>query len=202
MSRRAIFIVSGVALLAILVAYWFLLFTPLQTRINQHDQQIEDQRQQLAAAQAKLAQFSTLKDEAARNQGRLVELAKLVPQSAELPSLLLDIQDLATEAGITFLTVTPGAASAAAGFQQIPLQLQFEGSFFDVNDFIYRAEQLASGPGRLLSVQTLGLSLAADTAGPVVSPKLTVSMTMNAFQRNPDLEPAPAAAPATPATGN
>lgn len=205
MSRRNIYILSGVALVAIVVAYWFLLFSPLQDRISQHDQQIEDERQKLAVLQTKLTQFATLRDEAAQNQGRLLELAKLVPESEELPSLLLEIQDLASEAGITFLTVTPGSASIAEGFQVLPLELQFVGSFFDVNDFIYRAEQLASGPGRLLSVQALTLSVSSgtgqSTAG--LSPKLTVAMTLNAYERNPALEPAPEApAQATPAAGS
>lgn len=206
MSRRNIYILSGVALVAIVVAYWFLLFSPLQDRISQHDQQIEDERQKLAVLQTKLTQFATLRDEAAHNQGRLLELAKLVPESEELPSLLLQIQELATEAGISFLTLTPGSASIAAGFQVIPLELQFVGSFFDVNDFIYRAEQLASGPGRLLSVEALTLSLASNAAGQPtagLSPKLTVAMTLNAYERNPALEPPPQApAQATPAAAS
>ncbi|NLT34574.1 MAG: type 4a pilus biogenesis protein PilO [Gaiellales bacterium] len=206
MSRRNIYIVSGIALVAIVVAYWFLLFSPLQDRISQHDRQIEDERQRLTVLQTKLTQFATLKDEAARNKGRLLELAKLVPESEELPSLLLEVQELATEAGITFVSVTPSAASMSEGFQVIPLELQFVGSFFDVNDFIYRAEQLASGPGRLLSVQALTLSVSSDTSGQSaagLSPKLSVSMTLNAYERNPSLESPPQAqAQATPAAAS
>ncbi len=153
-----------------------------------------------------MTQFATLRDEAAYNQGRLLELAKLVPESEELPSLLLEIQWLASEAGITFLSITPGSPSIAQGFQVIPLELKFIGSFFDVNDFVYRAEQLASGPGRLLSVQVLSLSLSSDTAGQTVaglSPKLSVTMTLNAYERNPALEPVPQAqAQTTPAAAS
>jgi Tfp pilus assembly protein PilO len=201
-TRRAIFIVAGVALLAAVIAYWFLLFSPLQQDIADRETRIEAERQQLSVLQAKLAQLSQMKEEAARNEARLLELAKMVPDSPELPSLILQIQDLAAEAGIDFMTITPGEATPAAAFQVIPLQLQFTGSFFDVNDFIYRAEQLAAAPGRLLAVQTVSLALSGAPTSTTASPKLAVTMTANAFQRNPALEPQPAAAApaAQPAT--
>ncbi len=202
MSRRAIMIIVAVALVAALVAYWFLLFSPLQKSITEHEGRIEAERQQLMVLQAKLAQLSQMKEEAARNEARLLELAKMVPSSPELPSLILQIQDLAAEAGIDFMTITPGDASPAASFQVIPLQLVFTGSFFDVNDFIYRAEQLAGGPGRLLAVDNVTLALSGAATSTTASPKLAVSMTVSAFERNPELEPAPAAgAVAQPATG-
>ncbi|NLE74777.1 MAG: type 4a pilus biogenesis protein PilO [Actinobacteria bacterium] len=194
MSRRAIYVVAGVALVAALIAYWFLLLTPMQDNIADYDNRIETERQQLSALQAKLAQLSQVKEEAARNEARLLELAKMVPDSAQLPSLILQIQDLATEAGIDFITISPGEASPSPAFQVIPLQLQFTGSFFDVNDFIYRAEQLAAAPGRLLAVQSVSLGLATEPTSVTVSPKLAVTMTVNAFERNPALEPQPAAA--------
>lgn len=202
MSRRSIFILAGLGLVVIVAAYWFLLFSPLQSRISQHDTQIEEARQQLVVLQTKLAQLGTMKDEAAKNQGRLLELAKLVPETAELPSLILEIQALATEAGITFMKVSPGQATVSAGFQVIPLTLEFSGSFFDINDFIYRAEQLASAPGRLLSVQDLKLDLNSKSSSSQqpssgFSPTLGVNMTLNAYERNPALEPAPQT-PATP----
>lgn len=200
MSRRAIFIIVALGLVAAIVAYWFLLFSPLQKDISEYEGRVEAENQQLMVLQAKLAQLSQMKDEAARNEARLLELAKMVPVSAELPSLILQIQDLAAEAGIDFMTITPGEAAPAAGFQVIPLQVQFTGSFFDVNDFIYRAEQLAAAPGRLLAVENVSLSLAAAATSTKVSPKLMATMTVNAFERNPQLEPEPAAPAPQPTT--
>ena len=200
MSRRAIVIVVIAGLVAAVVAYWFLLFSPLQKDINEYEGRVEAERQQLTVLQAKLAQLSQMRDESARNEARLLELAKMVPVSAELPSLILQIQDLAAEAGIDFMTITPGEAAPAVGFQVIPLQVQFTGSFFDVNDFIYRAEQLAAAPGRLLAVENVSLSLAGAATSTKVSPKLQATMTVNAFERNPQLEPAPASPAPQPTT--
>ncbi len=201
MKRRSIFILVALVLVAAVVAYWFLLLSPLRENIAEYEGRIEDERQQLMVLQAKLAQMSQMKEEAVRNEARLVELAKMVPFSPELPSLILQIQDLAAEAGIDFITITPGEATEAPSFQVIPLDLKFSGSFFDVNDFIYRAEQLVGAPGRLLTVDSVSLALAGTASSTTASPKLSVTMIMSAFERNPALEPAPAASTAAqPAT--
>lgn len=184
MSRRNVYILSGLLLVVILAAYWFLLLSPLRERIADVDQQIAAERTQLAQNQAQLAVLERTRLDAQRNQARIIELAKMMPERTELPSLLLQIQDLATESGIEFMTISPGQPIAAGLYQTVPLALQFTGTFFDLNDFIYRAEQMAAGPGRILAVKTLGLVLAAVEGNAVnASPRLTVTLTLYAFQQ-------------------
>lgn len=189
MSRRIVFILVPVVLVLVLVAYWFLLLNPLFDSISAREREIDQNRRQLASLEAKLSQLSQLKEDAARNEARLVELSKMVPTSEQLPSLLLQIQDLAAQSGIEFLTISPGQPTEAPGFQKIPLSLKFKGTFFDVNDFIYRTEQLAAGPGRLLAVGSVSLSPDGEPTSTKVSPKLSADITLYAFERNPNLEP-------------
>ena len=81
----------------------------------------------------------------------------MVPQSTQVPSLLVQIQDLADQSGIDFLSVSPGEPTEADGFQIIPLSLSFTGTYFDLSDFAYRVEQLVAAPGRLLTVKSISL---------------------------------------------
>ncbi len=196
MNRRVVYLLAGVVLVVVVVVYWFVLLNPLMNDITDTNAQIEQSEQTLSGLKVRLAQSEQTRREAGMNQGRLIELAKMVPAGEELPSLLLQIQDLATESGIDFMSISPGQSSPSPGFQVIPLQLQFTGYYFDLNDFIYRAEQLAAGPGRLLGVQSLQLALSGEQVGRS-SPELEITMTMNAYQRNPALEPAPPAAAPT-----
>ncbi len=182
MSRRNIYIIVSVVLVLIVVAYWFLLLDPMRGKVGAVDAQIETERNTLAQNQAQLAQLEQTKIDARRNQGRIVELAKMVPARTELPSLLLQIQDLATESGIEFMTIAPGVPTAAGLYEFVTLGVKFEGTFFDLNDFIYRAEQMAAGPGRILAVKTLSLTPKSEDLAKA-SPRLDVTMTMNAFQR-------------------
>jgi len=209
MTRRIRFVLVALALVVIVALCWFMLLSPIRGDIAATNASIEGERTKLAAAQAKLAQAETTRQEGNKNQARLLELAKMVPDSEEIPSLLLQIQDLADQSGIEFISITPGDPVQAGAFQILPLQLEFSGTYFDLSDFIYRAEQMAAGPGRLLAIKTLALSLdtAATTgsgAGTSPSPTLGVSMTLYAFETAASASTTPAttpgaAPPATPA---
>ena len=131
-----------------------------------------------------MAQMAQSREQASHNQARLLELSKMLPEQDEIPSLLLQIQDLATESGIDFMiddSVEGGCDVRSGTYQTIPLSLQFAGTFFDVNDFLYRIEQLAAAPGRILSVQNLTLT-PSGTAAVGVSPTLSVTMTLLGVQ--------------------
>nr|MDA8217747.1 type II secretion system protein GspM [Dehalococcoidales bacterium] len=94
MTRRNVFILAGLGLVVILAAYWFLLLSPLRGKIADTNGQIASEQTKLAQNQARLAQMEQTRAEGKQNQGRLIELSKMVPQTPELPSLLLQIQDL------------------------------------------------------------------------------------------------------------
>lgn len=181
MSRRNVYILIGLLLVVVVVVYWFLLLSPLRTKTAEVDTQIETELSTLAQNQARLAMLEQTRQDAKRNEGRVIELAKMVPERTEIPSLLLQIQDLATESGIEFMTISPGSPKSAGMYEIVALSVQFQGTFFDVNDFMYRAEQMAAGPGRILAVKTVGLSPFGEDLAKA-SPRLTVAMTLYAFQ--------------------
>jgi type IV pilus assembly protein PilO len=194
MSRKMRFLLAGVALVAIIAASWFLLISPLRSDIGDTNAAITEQAEKLAQAQAKLARAQTTRAEGQKNQARLMELAKMVPQSTQVPSLLVQIQDLADQSGVDFLSVSPGDPTEAVGFQIVPLTLSFSGSYFNLSDFSYRVEQLVAGPGRLLTVKSIQLTSNSGRSGTAStesdgesgaalgdSPVLGVSMTLYAF---------------------
>jgi Tfp pilus assembly protein PilO len=190
MTRKTRMLLSVVALVAIVAMAWFFLISPLRSDIATANTSIAQETTRLSAAQAKLKQAAKTRAEGRKNQAQLLELAKMVPQSTQVPSLLVQIQDLADQSGIQFSSMSPGDPNESGGFQIVPLQLQFTGSYFDLSDFAYRVEQLVAGPGRLLTVKSIPLKLGgSDTTGTTVksgkpvaeSPSLTVTMTLYAF---------------------
>ena len=202
MSRRIRLILMLVVVLVIILLCWFALINPLRGDIAATDTAIEAERTKLAAAQAKLAQAEITRQEGTKNQARLLELAKMVPESEEIPSLLLQIQDLAEQSGIDFISIMPGDPIEGAAFRTIPLDVQFSGTYFDVSDFVYRAEQMVAGPGRLLAVKSVGLQLsgatsASSASGAGISPILGVNMTLYAFESAPPAAATPTTTPGT-----
>lgn len=196
MSRKIRLALMGVAILLVAVLCWFFLLSPIRGEIAETDEAIEDQLQQVSLAKTTLAQAESMREEGKGNQARLLELNKMVPPEEELPSLLLQLQDLADQSGIEFIAVTPGSPSGdaeGADYLVLPLDLEFSGTYFDVSDFAYRAEHMVAGPGRLLAIESLDLA-AAGAAESGVSPELGVSMSLYAFLQSAQ-QPAPAAAP-------
>jgi Tfp pilus assembly protein PilO len=201
MSSKIRMLLIALAVVVIAVLAWFFLLDPLRGDIAAVDAQIEQEQARLSEAQIKLAQAEATREEGRRNQARLLELAKMMPTSEEVPSLLLQIQDLADQSGIEFVAITPGdpQESESADYRVLPLDLEFNGTFFDVSDFIYRVEQMASGPGRLLAIKDLQLDLGSGELSPGVSPGLNVSITMYAFLAGGE---GGTITPAAPSTGS
>ena len=84
-------------------------------------------------------------------------------------------------------------------FKSFRWNCEFSGTYFDISDFTYRAEQMAAGPGRLMAIKQLqvrpGDQAAAGTESAASgSPVLGASITLYAF------EIAPAAAATTTTT--
>jgi Tfp pilus assembly protein PilO len=184
MTHRVRLVLMGIAILLFAVVVWFLVLSPIRGNITTTEQEIQDEQSLVVQANTKLRLAEDTRAEGKRNQTRLLELAKMVPMTEELPSLLLQIQDLADQAGIQFIQVTPGTvtASETGPFQAIPLVVQFTGTYFDVTDFVYRAEQMVAGPGRLLAIKSVDVALGGDaTLAAAKSPELQVTMSIYAF---------------------
>jgi len=208
MSRRLRLWLGAAAIVLVALLVFFLVINPIRGDISQLEADIEAEEARIEAALAEIAKAEDTKNEGRRNQARILELAKLIPVEQEIPSLILEIQDLADKAGIDWIQITPGNISDAGvgSYWILPLALQFKGTYFDVSDFIYRAEQMAAGPGRLLAVKSLVLN--SDTTA-VAESGLGVTMTLYAFlfpggleQVAPPAPPAPATAETVPAGTN
>ncbi len=198
MNRRIVYILFAVIVVVVIGLGWFALISPTRQDVATTNSSITAERDKLATTQAQLRQAEETSKEGRQNQARLLELTKMVPNGDEIPSLLLQIQDLANESGISFMSITPSDLIQVNDYQILPLQVQFEGRFFDLSDFVYRAEQMVAGPGRLLAIKTLGLvpnSTDASSSGSVASsPTLKVSMVLYAFEMNPSIKKSAAAA--------
>jgi Tfp pilus assembly protein PilO len=203
MSRRIKLALIAVGILAIALAVFFLLLNPMRGDIDELRSSIDDEDMKIMAATQELARAEQTQREGRRNQGRLLELAKMIPSEPEVPSLILQIQDLADKAGIDWIQVSPSQPSfiEGLGYGTLSLSLDFSGTFYDVSDFIYRAEQMVAGPGRLLAVRDVTLSPVTAGGGSSTNLSLDVRMSIWAFVMAPQAEPQPAAPAETPEGG-
>ena len=110
---------------------------------------------------------------------------------------------IAAETGVSFQSITPHDAVALGDYQQIGIDLVFEGHFYDLSDFLYRLRNLVSvhqgvltSTGRLFSVDSV-----AFDEGELQFPQVKASLTVSAYVYGDGIpDPLPAGATGSGAT--
>jgi Pilus assembly protein, PilO len=145
----------------------------LQTEIDATQAQIDDYTTKRAAAQGRPKIRSA----------DLFRLAEAMPSQADMSGVLLQLNQIAADTGITFQSIAPQNSVAISGYQAVPIRLTFEGNFYSLVDFLFRLRNLVdveggqlTATGRLFAIDTLGFDEAQ--AG---FPQISASLVVDAF---------------------
>jgi len=169
-------LVAGGVLLG-LVAGWFLVVAPKRHDDSALKQQIADTRDQISVAQG-------VKTPTAPPPIRVADLFKLsraMPNTADIPGVILQLSSVAAETGVQFESITPHDPVSYGAYQQVAVDLSFEGRFYDLSDFLYRLRNLVgvhhgvlNATGRLFTVDSITFNQGTENF-PQVKATLTVS---------------------------
>lgn len=102
--------------------------------------------------------------------GERLRYSKAVPDSAQVPAAVYQIQRLADRADVDFSAITTQAVTELGGFAGRSFQIKVSGRFFDVDDFLYRlhrqvnvdARGRADISGRLFAVTKVDMVLQGE----------------------------------------
>ena len=145
-NDRNILILGLLILVVLAIAYYFLLFSPLrQDYLAKYDERTrrEAQKQQLEQTAAQLENIRRNSDDIER---QILELSKRIPEQAEIPTLVVQIEEVAQAADVTQLRIETGEPEAPPGggdFSRIPITMSFEGTYEQLQDFLLRVRNLA-----------------------------------------------------------
>jgi type IV pilus assembly PilO-like protein len=169
-------ILGGLLLLAVVVG-WFLIIAPKRHEASSLSSQIDDTRLQITELQSGGSGSSVQPIRVAD----LFNLSRAMPDRTDIPTVLLQLSDISAETGVTFQSITPHDPVTVGSYQQIGIDLTFQGLFYNLSDFLYRLRNMVgvhqgvlSATGRLFSVDAISFS-EGDLKFPQVSAKLTVS---------------------------
>ena len=144
------------------------------------------------------AQRQPQTDESAIQVAEVFEVTKAMPDEDDMPGMLLELNSVASAAGIEFLSIAPQAAAVQTSYTALPINLSFEGNYYDLTDFLFRLRNLVNvrdgelaANGRLYALESLSMS-----EGPDGFPEIAASLTVTAYYYS---TAPPAAAPAAPA---
>jgi type IV pilus assembly protein PilO len=184
-----------IALIAVgVIAAVLLLLVPRFGDLAALDGELQAAKDEVAQTQALLAQLEQAKSDAALTQAELLQLANQMPERPELPSLLIELQDVSNSAGLRFNSVTPAepALSVAGTYSEVPLTVDVQGKWADVLDYMRRLNRMT----RAIRVTNVDLSpiRSSDSTTETVEPEVRGGLSLMAYVMTP-----PAAAPEVPA---
>ena len=184
---KAIYIITAIVAVVLVVAWYFLLFSPKQRELSDLDQQVQSTQSQLAVAKQEVVKLESYKKTAPQSRAEIVRLGKMLPVAEGMPGLIIELTKTAEASGVDVVSISRGAVTPGAPFGIQTVTLSVAGRYFDVEDFLYRLEEYVAFrnanfrvTGRLLQVTTLQMQPESDAAAGT-SPKLTVSLGLNAY---------------------
>jgi len=153
MSARTQIIIAIAVIAALAVAFIVFGILPLITAASEVDAEIDQANTNLVTAQALLARRQSAKSQSAQNEVELIDLANQVPDAPQLPSVIIELQDVANAAGLEFpqITVgdlTPGLAadgSETTDYSAVPLTVVVRGEWADIIEYCRKLYELDRG---------------------------------------------------------
>jgi Tfp pilus assembly protein PilO len=186
---REIYIITAVVAVVLIVAWYFLLFSPTQQKLSDLDQQVQSAQSALGVAKQEVVRLESYKKTAPQSRAEIVRLGKMLPEAEGMPGLIIELSKTADESGVSITAISRGTTTTGSPYGVQTATLQVSGTYFDVEDFLYRVEEYVAFrnanfrvTGRLLQVTQLtvqGSSTASSTTSG--SPPLAVTLGVNAY---------------------
>lgn len=166
MSRRA-GLAGAAGAVVVLLAWWFLLWSPQRDRLADARDRRQAAEDQAASLRLQLRRLQDLQAREAVVRSRLERLRVAIPDQPNLAQFILEANEAATRAGIEFLSITPTPPAAPAPPQggrqgaraggpagEIRLSMTITGGYFQVLDFVNRLDDLP----RLVVIDAINVS--------------------------------------------
>lgn len=184
---------------------WFMLISPQRSKAAELDTQIADANNAISAARALTLEA---KKGAQIRVADLFRLTKAMPDQTDMPGILLQLNQVAEDSGISFEQITPSTtAMPVSGYLAIPITVEFQGNFYDLSDFLYRLRNLVDvrrgaldATGRLFAIDSIEFAEASPPGFPEIRAHLVIDAFVFGTGTAPTV-PGPTGAPTTGATG-
>lgn len=182
-------------IVVLLMASWFLLISPKRSEAADLTAKTDEQISTNAELTTQIAVLKQQSKSLPKQEAKLAELQSRIPVDAQLPTLLVELNDVARKSGVAIVSLNPatpvtlgtaaapGTALAPDQLAGINVTLQVEGGYFEVQQFVNALEgmQRAFLVAGLNIVESEGTSTASADTGTTgdTQPAGTLSATIN-----------------------
>jgi len=167
----------------------FLMINPKLKQIKVLESQIDKQNNEIAASQAKAAKLEVLKLENERLVKRFNELKEQLPEEKEISSLLKQVSDMGTSAGLEIQSWKPAPKTTHPSgiVYEIPVSVDVIGTYHNLGYFLSSITKL----NRIVNINNMKLGAPMKEKNETI---LQVSFRASTFSAVPEVEAAPAPA--------
>ena len=172
-GKRAPLIVGAIGLVLALFMIMFLVL-PKMHQVSAAKDKLAAAAAEQALLQSQLGALEDAKNDAAKNEAIIADVAGKIPPTVDEPGMLLLLANAASDAGLPLTQFTPGTPvlDSTTGLSQIPVTFSVSGTYFELAQFLYNIETMP----RVAKVQSAAVSTAGD-AGSSSSAVPTLQMT-------------------------
>jgi type IV pilus assembly protein PilO len=145
-TNRNLIILGALGIVLLIIIYYFLLLNPLLQRLDEQAQARESKQAQLEQVQQQVNELEEVRRQSPDIERQLLELSKRIPAQPQIPTLVVQVQEIAGASGVTQLTVDPEPSTSPEGggdYRVVPVTMQFEATYDEMQDFLLRTRNLA-----------------------------------------------------------
>ena len=113
---REVYIITAVVAVVLIVAWYFLLLSPMKTKLSDLDGQVQAQQAALVTAKQEVARLESYKKTAPQSRADIVRLGKMLPESEGIQSLIIELTRTADASGSILPSRTISARDCGAVF--------------------------------------------------------------------------------------
>lgn len=200
-------ILAGVAMLIAVVVVIALLIVPMFGQLADLDTQAQAAQTSRQQAQALLGQLQQAKQHAAETQAELLKIGTEIPDSPQMPTLIIELQNMGDASGVTITRMSPTEPSTVVGanYSEIVMETRIEGTWADLLDYMRRLNKTT----RLLRVTEFSIApitqtttVEETTTVTTVAQRVSATLKMKAYVSNASATSGGVGSSAAPASGS
>ena len=169
MSSRARLVIAIVAVVLVCLLLYMFVIRPRQSELDEVQTDVETAQAEQVQLQQRLEVLRDLQDRAPDLQAELDEIRGFVPEEAEIPNFIFQVQEAANEAGVEVVQIQPELPKQppeGGSLAEVRSIVRAQGEYFSIQDFVRRLYDL----DRALRIDTMTLGepgggAAAGTTG-------------------------------------
>ena len=198
-------IVAGAGAAALVLLLVFFLVLPKMSQVSEAQSALVAAQGEQGSLESQLQALEQAELDAPQARQVIEEVDRKIPPTADLPGLILLLNNAATRASVNMLTLTPGVPTPdpTTGLSTISVSVTADGSYFAITEFLFNIETLPR------AAKVLSLTLApggADATSFSTVTTLTANCTLVLYTQDvsagPGSAPGPDEGTATGATGS